>query len=558
MQTQDHALQLINQLKSSLENSEYGPQRVLGGELEPHLNRLNSVVQKIRNQELLVPVIGSFSAGKSTLLNALMGDALLPIAITPETALPAELRYSKEEYLLAYTTQGQEQRHTIDAIPEIQRNAEHYTLLRLYLNRPQLKALAPLVLVDMPGFNAPHDQHNKAINQYIEHGVHYLLVIGVDEGSLHKHTLDSLRNIVALGRSFSIALNKTDLRPAEEVQKVVEYIAQQLANEGMTASITPVHQGDTEKIKQVLAALDAEDLMRQAIHQPLLELQVPLSSALESALRTGQRSIEDNKKTLAELEQNISALEANQAQRLETMRTIDLSKRSANVLSAVESALNSSSKALALEAKRSPAQLQSTVSRLVQSAMIQALTAQTADMEGALLEEFQHINSGALKVDFQLDDDWFDLATSHIQNILPSLLSVKTVSEFGAVTSTAFKFAGVAGKTIPSPLALVATTIAPFILNEFKKWRLDDRIAEAIHNQMIPGIISQIRPQVDQILTEFYRKAWDTLNDMYTAELQSRKNAMQEAIRNYDVATQTQLLSELQDTITAAKNLLKA
>lgn len=537
MQTQDHALQLISQLKSSLENSEYGPQRVLGGELEPHLNRLNSVVQKIRNQELLVPVIGSFSAGKSTLLNALMGDALLPIAITPETALPAELRYSKEEYLLAYTTQGQEQRHTIDAIPEIQRNAEHYTLLRLYLNRPQLKALAPLVLVDMPGFNAPHDQHNKAINQYIEHGVHYLLVIGVDEGSLHKHTLDSLRNIVALGRSFSIALNKTDLRPAEEVQKVVEYIGQQLANEGMTASITPVHQGDTEKIKQVLAALDAEDLMRQAIHQPLLELQVPLSSALESALRTGQRSIEDNKKTLSELEQSISALEANQAQRLETMRTIDLSERSGSVISAVETVLNSSSKALALEAKRSPAQLQSTVSRLVQSAMIQALTAQTADMEGALLDEFQNINSGALKVDFQLDDDWFALANSHIQDILPALL----------------------GKIINiNWLVLLVNTIISYISNLFQKGREEDRIAEAIHNQMIPGIISQIRPQVDQILTEFYRKAWNTLNDMYTAELQSRKNAMQEAIRNYDVATQTQLLSELQDTITAAKNLLKA
>jgi ribosome biogenesis GTPase A len=537
MQTQVHALQLINQLKNSLENLDYGPQRVLGSELGPHLDRLKSVVQIIRDQELIVPVIGSFSAGKSTLLNALMGDALLPIAITPETALPAELRYSEEEYLLAYTTQGQEQRHTINAIPEIQRNAEQYTLLRLYLNRPQLKALAPLVLVDMPGFNAPHDQHNKAINQYIERGVHYLLVISVDEGSLHKHTLDGLRNIVALGRSFSIALNKTDLRPEEEVEKVVEYIAQQLSDEGMTASITPVQRNDTERIKQVLVALDAEDLMRQAIHQPLLELQVPLSSALESAIRTGQRSIEDNKKALADLEQSIRALEANQAQRLEAMRTINHSERSDSVISAVETVLNSSSKALALEAKRSPDQLQSTVRRLVQNAMIQALAAQTADMEGALLEEFKKINISTLRVDLQLDDDWISLANSHIHNILPSLLA-KVINI--------------------NWLAILVTTIISIISNLFHKGREEDRIAEAIRNQMIPGILDQIRPQVEQIIAEFYRKAWNTLNDMYTSELQSRKNAMQEAIRNYDVATQTQFLSELQDTITAAKNLLKA
>ena len=47
---------------------------------------------------LLVPVVGEFSAGKSTMLNKLIGRDMLAVSMKPETAIPAELYYSLEEY----------------------------------------------------------------------------------------------------------------------------------------------------------------------------------------------------------------------------------------------------------------------------------------------------------------------------------------------------------------------------------------------------------------------------------------------------------------------------
>ena len=559
LKIQEQTLQTLNHLQSIISDPNGGPQRVLGADLVQHVDRLSSTTEIIKQQELLVPVIGSFSAGKSTLLNALMGSRHLPVAITPETSLPAELRYAEKEYILAYTTEGKEEHHTITAIPEIQRNAENYVLLRLYLNCPRLKALAPLVLVDMPGFNAPLDQHNKAINQYIGRGVHYLLVVGVDEGGLHKHGLNSLHNIASLGRSFSIALNKTDLRPDGEVQKVVEYITQQLADEGFASSITPVHQGDTTKIQQVLSALDAEALMRQAIHLPLLDLQAPLRTTLENALQSGQRSLDENKRVLAELEQNIAALEQSQAQRLESVRQFSVSDRSQRVLNEVEKALSNSSQSLALLAKRDDGQLQSTVLRLVEGTMIQALSAQTTDIEGTLFEEFQNINCGSLHVNIELDEDWLQLAAGHIQTILPGLLGGAAASGFiGTAADLALKATSVVGKVVPNPLTFVATTVIPFAMQKLFKIRKDARIAEAIREQMIPGILVQIRPQVDQTLTEFYRKAWSTLNNTINAELQSRKAALQEALRQHDVAAEKRVMTELQKAVEATKQLITA
>ena len=47
------------------------------------------------NSCIKVPIVGDFSAGKSSLLNSFIGrNSLLPVDITPETAVAYELYYS--------------------------------------------------------------------------------------------------------------------------------------------------------------------------------------------------------------------------------------------------------------------------------------------------------------------------------------------------------------------------------------------------------------------------------------------------------------------------------
>jgi len=60
--------------------------------------RTEALRDAVQNMPLLVPVVGEFSAGKSSLLNALMGKDFLSVSMSPETAIPAELYYSETEY----------------------------------------------------------------------------------------------------------------------------------------------------------------------------------------------------------------------------------------------------------------------------------------------------------------------------------------------------------------------------------------------------------------------------------------------------------------------------
>ena len=51
--------------------------------------------------ELIAPVVGAFSSGKSTMINVLLSTDILPTAIRPETSLATELHFSKEQYVEA-------------------------------------------------------------------------------------------------------------------------------------------------------------------------------------------------------------------------------------------------------------------------------------------------------------------------------------------------------------------------------------------------------------------------------------------------------------------------
>lgn len=76
-------------------------------------NGLSDIQSQIEHAELIAPVVGGFSAGKSTLINSFLGTEILPTAVTPETALATELRYSETDYIEAVTASGGIERHEI-------------------------------------------------------------------------------------------------------------------------------------------------------------------------------------------------------------------------------------------------------------------------------------------------------------------------------------------------------------------------------------------------------------------------------------------------------------
>lgn len=63
--------------------------------LNPSLEELESILQKLKNQQFSIGITGVLSSGKSTLLNALLGQEILGSSTIPETASLTILKYAK-------------------------------------------------------------------------------------------------------------------------------------------------------------------------------------------------------------------------------------------------------------------------------------------------------------------------------------------------------------------------------------------------------------------------------------------------------------------------------
>ena len=72
-----------------------------------------------------VPLIGKFSSGKSTILNALIGENIFATNVDPETAVPAELSYSAEESFIACYPDGKRVEVSSDEIKNNQLSSLH-------------------------------------------------------------------------------------------------------------------------------------------------------------------------------------------------------------------------------------------------------------------------------------------------------------------------------------------------------------------------------------------------------------------------------------------------
>lgn len=76
-------------------------------------------IEELQNAKLLVLVVGGFSAGKSTFINSFLGKEALPVAITPETALAAEIYFSQKEKLVAMKTDEQSDEFSLNEFAQV-------------------------------------------------------------------------------------------------------------------------------------------------------------------------------------------------------------------------------------------------------------------------------------------------------------------------------------------------------------------------------------------------------------------------------------------------------
>ena len=281
---------------------------------------VQKVHAEIEQAELLIPVVGSFSAGKSSMLNSFIGCQVLPVGIRPETELAAELRFDADERIEAIALDGRMERFALDGFDHIRLRAQQFRFLRVYVASPALQKIEPLVLVDMPGFGSAAVSHNKAIGNYLARGAHFIAAVSVEEGNITRSTESQLQDIIEMQRDLSIVVTKANLKPESDVADIATYIAEQVGDLTGSEPLVHVIGTDAAAIGRVLAAIDPEQLFAKLLGAQMKAMHYGLLENVNNELASLRHSEEENQQARAELTDAVSKIERKRDFLLEDIR----------------------------------------------------------------------------------------------------------------------------------------------------------------------------------------------------------------------------------------------
>ncbi|HEY3081265.1 MAG TPA: dynamin family protein [Chloroflexota bacterium] len=188
----------------------------LGGVLEPlgasaEDRRLLAEAVRGLDELFLLVVVGEFNAGKSALLNELLGTRLLPEGVTPTTAAITLVRHGERE-------------------------AEEWRGPALLERRLPADVLRDLAVVDTPGTNAIVRQHEALTREFVPRADLILFVTSADRPftESERELLEAIRE---WGKKIVVVVNKIDLPEGEAaVEQVVGFVREGLQR---TLGLTP-------------------------------------------------------------------------------------------------------------------------------------------------------------------------------------------------------------------------------------------------------------------------------------------------------------------------------
>lgn len=302
---------------------ELGTDRVAGEARE--------LAARVSEGRFYVACVGQFKRGKSTLINALIGETVLPVGFIPVTAVPTVIRhgeqlkarlkdrnYSWHEIPVSDLKQYVSEEHN----PE---NTKGVTGVEVFV--PSHLLSTGMCLVDTPGLGSVFMGNTSATQDFIPHIDAALVVVGADPPLAG----DELATVEAVARNVQdliIILNKSD-RTSDEERAAASDFTRKLLEKRLKRPVGPIFQvsaaerlenrGPERDWPKFLAELErlVQDSGRQIIlaacDRGLVRLSEELLAIVAEEREALERPIEESERRIAAMK--ITITEADRAMR---------------------------------------------------------------------------------------------------------------------------------------------------------------------------------------------------------------------------------------------------
>jgi len=261
---------------------------------------LSYIEEKINNKnaELIIPLVGEFSAGKTSLLNALT-NVKLETAVKPTTSVIFEIRFgSKEQKAVKVFNNGDTSEITDIATIK---NDELANVSGIKIFDTSTKIPSSVVLVDTPGLSSSNPTHQKVLVDYLPYADIILLVIDIEQGGLNASTLRFIKMAELAKKRIYIALAKCDSKSKNEIADVKQNT--QKSSELQAERVICVSARDN-KLDELYALIDTIQKDKNRIVEEITALRInnvknEMTAFIDDLLDSAKLSTEELDKKIA-------------------------------------------------------------------------------------------------------------------------------------------------------------------------------------------------------------------------------------------------------------------
>ena len=220
LEVKNKALQGSNPLYALIDKTRYVIQQMmpLSSRTSTTLKNLTQSIQ----EPMKIAIIGQFSSGKSTFLNALLGQEILPSGITPITAKICHIVYGNDYALELHYKNGNIATKPLYYMNEVS-VAENAKIAFYKLYAP-LELLKSMSFLDTPGFNSQNQSDTDTTNAVLESvdGIIWLTLIDNVGKQSEKEIINAhIRRYAS--KSLCVLNQKDRLKNEDEINTSLEY-----------------------------------------------------------------------------------------------------------------------------------------------------------------------------------------------------------------------------------------------------------------------------------------------------------------------------------------------
>ncbi|GER94700.1 hypothetical protein A45J_2464 [hot springs metagenome] len=182
--------------------------------------------EKIEKNTFNLVVVGQFKRGKTSLINALLGADILPVAVVPLTSIVTIMTYGEALRIKVYFNDGRVSEIKPESLPEYvtekgnPKNIKDVSEVIITYPSPYLKD--GVRLIDTPGVGSIYQHNTDVAYQYLPKSDAALFLLSVDQ-PMSKAELDFLNDVKEYSNKIFFLLNKADYLNEKDIQESIEF-----------------------------------------------------------------------------------------------------------------------------------------------------------------------------------------------------------------------------------------------------------------------------------------------------------------------------------------------